>query len=161
MDLHKFAHGKYVAKMCKLRSNLEIRGKDGCQFCLLMTTTASKPQEKRSGIRYGGAISFRGKNVTTISDLVNHLFLSGLSRHYCPCDSTSSYENRVSKHFVIFLNFPCLIACLLCCLLMSFFFGCFVVRVLCRSGCRQNYYLTPPHFFSLPTILCLTQVTVI
>ena len=37
--------------------------------------------------------------------------------------STSSYENGVSKHFVIFLNFPCLIACLLCCLLMSFFFG--------------------------------------
>ena len=34
---------------------------------------------------------------------------------------TWSYENRVSKHFVIFLNFPCLIACLLCCLLMSFF----------------------------------------
>ena len=35
---------------------------------------------------------------------------------------TWSYENRVSKHFVIFLNFPCLIACLLCCLLMSCFF---------------------------------------
>ena len=31
-----------------------------------------------------------------------------------------SYENRVGKHFVIFLNFPCLIACLLCCLLMWF-----------------------------------------
>ena len=38
--------------------------------------------------------------------------------------STWSYENRVSKHFVIFLNFCCLIACLLCCLLTSFvFFG--------------------------------------
>ena len=36
--------------------------------------------------------------------------------------STWSYENRVSKHFVIFLNFPCLLACLLRCLLMSFFF---------------------------------------
>ena len=36
------------------------------------------------------------------------------------CISTWSYENRVSKHLVIFLNFPCLIACLLCCLLMSF-----------------------------------------
>ena len=35
-------------------------------------------------------------------------------------NSTWSHENRVSKHFVIFLNFPCLIACLLCCLLMSF-----------------------------------------
>ena len=57
-----------------------------------------------------------------------------------------SYENRVSKHFVIFLNFSCLTACLLCCLFMScfFFFACFVVRDLCRSGCRQNYYLIPP-----------------
>ena len=58
--------------------------------------------------------------------------------------STWSYENRVSKHFVIFLNFPCLRACLLCCLLMTFFFACSVVRDLCRSGCRQNYYLTLP-----------------
>ena len=33
-----------------------------------------------------------------------------------------SYENQVGKHFVIFLNFPCLIACLLCCLLMWFVF---------------------------------------
>ena len=39
----------------------------------------------------------------------------------CDCNSTWSYENRVSKHFVIFLNFPCLIACLLCCLLMLLF----------------------------------------
>ena len=54
-----------------------------------------------------------------------------------------SYENGVSKHFEIFLNFPCLIASLLCCLLMSFFFSCLVVRDLCRSGCRQNYFLTP------------------
>ena len=36
-----------------------------------------------------------------------------------------------------------------------------------RSGCRQNFYLTPPllpplcFFFILPTILSLTQVTVI
>ena len=74
-----------------------------------------------------------------------------------------SYENRVSKHFVIFLNFRCLIAGLLCCLLTSFvFLACLVVTDLCRSGCRQNYYLTPlPPFFSLPTILSLTQVTVI
>ena len=58
--------------------------------------------------------------------------------------STWSYEHRVSKHFVIFHNFPCLIASLLCCLLISFYFTCFTVRDLCRSGCRQNYYLTPP-----------------
>ena len=57
--------------------------------------------------------------------------------------STWSYENRVSKHFVIVLSFPCLIACLLCCLLMSFFFFAYLlVRNLCRSGCIQNYYLS-------------------
>ena len=64
-----------------------------------------------------------------------------------------SYKNRVSTHFVIFPNFSCLIACLLCCLLMSFFFffACFMVRDLCRRGCRQNYYLTlPPYFFFCP-----------
>ena len=65
-------------------------------------------------------------------------------------NSTWSHENRVSKHFAIFLNFPCLIACLLCCLLMSFVFACFVVRDLCRSGCGQNYFLTrPPSIFFL------------
>ena len=37
------------------------------------------------------------------------------------CISTGSYENRVSKHFAISLNFPCLmIASLLSCLLRSF-----------------------------------------
>ena len=30
------------------------------------------------------------------------------------------------------------------------FFACFVVRDLCRSGCRQNYYLTP-FLFNFPT----------
>ena len=89
----------------------------------------------------------------------------GLGTEAIKYKSTWSYENRVSKHFVIFLNFPCLIACLLCCLLMSFLlFACFVVRDLCRSGFRQNYCLTflPPYFFlSLPTIVSLTQVTVI
>ena len=39
----------------------------------------------------------------------------------CDCNSTWSCENRVSKHFVIFLNFLCLIACLLCCLLKLLF----------------------------------------
>ena len=41
--------------------------------------------------------------------------------------STWSYENRVSKHFVISLNFPCLIAYLLIRLLMSFFVCVFVL----------------------------------
>ena len=49
-----------------------------------------------------------------------------------------------------------------------FFFvlACFVVRDLCTSGCRQNYYRPPPPslppiFLSLPTILSLIQLTVI
>ena len=36
-------------------------------------------------------------------------------------NSTWSYENRVSKHFVISLNFPCLIVSLLSYLLMCYF----------------------------------------
>ena len=40
---------------------------------------------------------------------------------------TASYtiERSEVERFVIFLNFPCLIACLLCFLLMSFFFFLF------------------------------------
>ena len=83
-------------------------------------------------------------------------------------NSTWSHENRVSKHFVIFLNFPCLIACLLCCLLMSFFF----LLVLCLGICveldvdRITILPAPPpslpiFFSSLPTTLFLIQVTVI
>ena len=45
-----------------------------------------------------------------------------------------SCENRVSKHFVIFLNFPCLIACLLCCFLMSVF-----LLVLWLGICVEEY----------------------
>ena len=60
--------------------------------------------------------------------------------------------------------FTVLLAYVVFCLFVCLFFACFVVRDLCRSGCRQNYYLTTPHpllIFSLPTILSLTQVTVI
>ena len=47
---------------------------------------------------------------------------------------------------------------------MSFFFlACFVVRDLCRSGCKQTYYLTPPLplpiYFSSTHNSLLTQVT--
>ena len=95
-------------------------------------------------------------NIITLTNTLTviHENYRNYSDHH---NSTWSYENRVSKHFVIFLNFRCLIACLLCCLLMSFvFLACLVVRDLCRSGCRQNYYLTPqpppppPHFFPYP-----------
>ena len=70
--------------------------------------------------------------------------------------STWRYENRLSKHFVIFLNFHCLIAWHVFTVLLAyvvFFFACFEVRDLCRSGCRQNYNLTPLHpsrFFPYP-----------
>ena len=49
---------------------------------------------------------------------------------------------------------------LLLLLLLLLFLAGFVARDSCRSGCRLNYYLTPPppDFFSLPTILSLTQV---
>ena len=58
------------------------------------------------------------------------LFFRGIySLNYCTVYiSTWSYENRVNKHCVIFLNFPCLIACLLCCLLL-FFVCLFCVEV--------------------------------
>ena len=56
-------------------------------------------------------------------------------------NSTWSYENRVSKHFVIFLNLPCLILWL--------------------GICVEVDVTTPLPIFSLPTILSLTQVTVI
>ena len=66
-------------------------------------------------------------------------------------NSTWSYENRVSKHFVIFRNFPCLIAWHMFTVLFAYvfffvfcFFACFVARDLSRSWCRHNYYLTSP-----------------
>ena len=62
-------------------------------------------------------------------------------------------ERSEVERFVIFLNFPCLIACLLCFLLMSFFFflffsfACFVVRDFCRE--LLSYPPLPP---SLPIL---------
>ena len=47
--------------------------------------------------------------------------------------------------YVIFLNFPCVIACLLCCLLSRFFFLLVLWLGICvEGGCRQNYCLTRP-----------------
>ena len=74
------------------------------------------------------------------------------------------YENRVGKHFVTFHNFLCLVACLLCFLLMPVFFflfvfACFAVRDLCRSGCRQSYYLTDIVGFSKVTTKSLASGT--
>ena len=73
---------------------------------------------------------------------------------------TWSYENRVSKHFVIFLNLPCLIACLLCSLLMCFLLVLWL-GICVEADVDRITILAPPYSFSLPSILCLTQVTVI
>ena len=54
-----------------------------------------------------------------------HKLFSHQSRHhyhYYYCPSTWSYENQVSKHFVIFLNLPCLkfVYCVVCLCLFCF-----------------------------------------
>ena len=54
-------------------------------------------------------------------------------------------KTGVSKHFVLFLSTSPFLACLLCCLLMSLFFGCFVVRDLCKF----TFFPSRPHS-SLP-----------
>ena len=67
--------------------------------------------------------------------------------------STWSYENRVSKHFVIFLNFPSLIACLLCCLLMSYFFWLVLWLGICVEVDVDRITISPappPYFFPYP-----------
>ena len=53
--------------------------------------------------------------------LIEHLFGITKIEFWYVYISTWSYENRVSKHFVISRNFACVIACLLSCLLMPFF----------------------------------------
>ena len=58
--------------------------------------------------------------------------------------STWSYENRVSKHFVILLNFPCLIACLRCCWLMSFFFLLVLWLGICVEVDVDRITILPP-----------------
>ena len=83
----------------------------------------------------------------------------------CDCNSTWSYENREGKHFVTFLNFPCLIACLLCCLLMSLFLLVLWLGI-CVEVDVDGITILPPlppslFFLSLLTILSLTQLTVI
>ena len=62
-------------------------------------------------------------------------------------NSTRSHENRVSKHFVIFLNFPCLTACLLCCLLVSFLFLLVLWLGVCVEVDVDRITILPP---SLP-----------
>ena len=86
----------------------------------------------------------------------------------CDCNSIWRYENRVSKHFVIFLNFLCLIACLLCCLLMLLFLPVLWLVICVEVHVYGIIILPPPPappsltiFLSLLTVLSLTQLTVI
>ena len=55
--------------------------------------------------------------------------------------STSSYENRVSKNFVFFLNFPCL--SLVAYVVFVYLFVCFFwgggLGICVGSGCRGNF----------------------
>ena len=77
---------------------------------------------------------------------------------------SSCNENRISKHFVIFLNFPCLIACLLCCLLMSFFFLLVLWLGICVEVDVDRITIIPPpppSFLPPSLFLFLIQVTVI
>ena len=56
--------------------------------------------------------------------------------------STSSYENRVSKNFVFFLNFPCLSLVayvVFVYLFVCFFFGGGGLGICVGSGCRGNF----------------------
>ena len=83
--------------------------------------------------------------------------------------STWICENRVSKHFAIPINSPCLSLFTVMFAFVASFFGCFVVRDLWRFGCTQNFgkfafflATSPPPpslegmFPFLPRILCLT-----
>ena len=73
--------------------------------------------------------------------------------------STWGYENWVSKHFVISLNFPCVIASLLSCLLVSFFLFvlwldiCVEVAVdrISRISVYPPPLFTPSLFWGAPT----------
>ena len=92
--------------------------------------------------------------------------MSGVLKIY---NSTWSYENRVRKHLVIFLNFPCLIGCLLCCLIAYVFFFLLVLWLGVSVEVNKDIITILPHLppppslpiFFLPTILSLTQVTVL
>ena len=71
--------------------------------------------------------SCRPIKVDEIAQLLQHIILKtfffGMLPFQHAFTSTWSYENRVNKHFVISLNFPCLIACLLSCLSLNHLSG--------------------------------------
>ena len=89
-----------------------------------------------------------------------YLFIHLLSSY----NYTWNYESRVSKHFAIFLKFPCLVAWSVLFASVVFFFSLVLWLGICvEVDVDRITILSPPPslFFPLPTILCLTQVTVI
>ena len=63
--------------------------------------------------------------------------------------ATWSYENRFGKHFLIFLNFPCLIACLLSCPAYVIFFSLVLGLGICVEVDVDRITILPhPPFFS-------------
>ena len=93
------------------------------------------------------------------------LFFSGILTVYFNRNYTWSYENRVSKHFVIFSTSP--VNSLFTVLFAYVFFFLLVLWLgICVEVDVDRITILPPPLprsllFSLPTILCLTQVTVI
>ena len=125
-------NGRHFWFLPRIR-NLVKNTRNGIFFCAL--------HEKKN----------KNKQISTLYDLsYKKTERYGIYRYI----STWSYENRVSKYFVIFRNFPCLWAwhmfTVLVAYVVFFFLACFVARDSCRSGCRLNYYLTPPDFFPYP-----------
>ena len=76
----------------------------------------SVPQNKFVGKsknnKHGGGVGVyvnQSYQFTERADLSRNLD-SVMEAQFIELNSTWSYENRISKHFVIFRNFPCLIA---------------------------------------------------
>ena len=67
---------------------------------------------KSKNNKHGGGVGVyvnQSYQFTERADLSRNLD-SVMEAQFIELNSTWSYENRISKHFVIFRNFPCLIA---------------------------------------------------
>ena len=98
--------------------------------------------------------SFLSFETTTSRFVVDNLYscnqTNNLLDHSQSFNSTWSYENRVSKHFVIFRNFPCLIAwhmfTVLFAYVVFFFFFLLVLWLgICVEVGVDRINILPPH----------------